>query len=267
MKGEMKMKAETPVEETKVESRTSEYCFHDFVSSNWYTMATPKSKDSKEALSQSSTSGSSSLISPFSSPVAQVKHHGAGNLTGDLRKVKDTAADFHNLTMKWNALNSQGMDIVTRIANIKIEKVFNVQDLSEDSQQTQQLPPELNPLCDLLSGVVDAMEKIEVKLRSKVEMMEGLIALKQFQKLKSESESPVLFVTMTLQDVACTVRSVYEMYSKELHFKRQLCGQIAHAGTRDTMMFYSVSWMHQPYIDCVAQDFLRALLKETGHVK
>ena len=55
--------------------------------------------------------------------VAQIKQHAAGNLTGELRKVKDIAADFHNLAMKWKALNSQGMDLVTQISNIKIEKV------------------------------------------------------------------------------------------------------------------------------------------------
>ena len=55
--------------------------------------------------------------------VAQIKHHAAGNLTGELRKVKDIAADFHNQTLKWASLNTQGMDIVTQIGNIKIEKV------------------------------------------------------------------------------------------------------------------------------------------------
>ena len=44
-----------------------------------------------------------------------------GNLTGSARKLKDGAADLHNLTQKWQVLNVDGANIVSEIANIKLE--------------------------------------------------------------------------------------------------------------------------------------------------
>jgi len=230
--------------------------------------STPKRKESGSSQStQNSSNLSESLnLSLFASPVAQIKHHAAGNLTGVLRKVKDIAADFHNQILKWASLNTQGVDIVTQIGNIKIEKVFNVQSSQEDSSsRIPTLPLELNPLCDQLCGLVDVMEKIEQKLKGKVDQIEGLKSLRKFQKF--ESESSLMFTTMTLDDVAETVSSIHACYAKELKFKQQLVQEVAHAGSREASMVYTLSWLHQPYIDTQAHDGLTALLKETGHVK
>uniref|UniRef100_A0A0B6ZD55 Uncharacterized protein n=1 Tax=Arion vulgaris TaxID=1028688 RepID=A0A0B6ZD55_9EUPU len=110
----------------------------------------------------SDTSGiDNSFLSPVSSPAPQAKQHTSTNLTGDPRKVKDLAADFHNLMRKWKALNSEGMDIISKIANIKIERVFN---LTEQESGTVRLPQELNPLCDLLCDTVDRMVYCNVLL-------------------------------------------------------------------------------------------------------
>ncbi|KAH9498259.1 hypothetical protein Btru_009493 [Bulinus truncatus] len=206
----------------------------------------------------------SSFHSFVDSPVPQIRKHSAGNLTGDLRKVKDLAADFHNVIMKWNSLNSQGLDIITKISNIKIEKVFNVQELS-DSQQPQFLPLELNPLCALLLKIVDDMEKIVQKLESKTKIAESLVSLKSFQRSTGSSRD-VLFLSMSLEDVAKTVQNIYKDYATELAFKKEVCKHVCHATNRGEVMFYTISWVHQPYISSDTQDQLQALLIETGHV-
>ncbi|XP_059155032.1 cyclin-dependent kinase 2-interacting protein-like [Physella acuta] len=211
----------------------------------------------------SSESNDQNKLSSVASPVPQVKHHAAGNLTGELRKVKDLAADYHNLTMKWNNLNSQGMDIITKIANIKIDKVFNVEK-DPDSETHTDLPLELNPLCDALSDIVDAMSRVESKLEHKAKIAEGLLSLQKYQR--SASSSPVLFSTMTLEDVVNTVKEIHQYFGQELKLKRELCRQLAHAGSRDVMMFYSTCWLHQPYLQAGWEDQLQALLSETGHV-
>jgi len=227
-------------------------------------MSTPKRKESN---SSHNVSTNSINVSPFPSPVAQIKQHAAGNLTGELRKVKDIAVDFHNLAMKWKALNSQGMDLVTQISNIKIEKVFNPNlSMEGENYQGVTLPPELNPLCDQLCAVVDSMEKIDEKLKGKASQVEGLISLKKFQK-KNDNESSLLFITMTLEDAAESFKTISEAYSKELLLKKSLCKEVAHAEGRDAIMFYSVCWMHQPYLDSHSRDILHALLKETCHIK
>ena len=44
-----------------------------------------------------------------------------GNLTGSARKLKDGAADLHNLLEKWNVLHIDGNNIVNEIATIKLD--------------------------------------------------------------------------------------------------------------------------------------------------
>lgn len=39
---------------------------------------------------------------------------------GSARKIKDNAADWHNLMMKWETLNDSGFSAATKIVNMKI---------------------------------------------------------------------------------------------------------------------------------------------------
>ncbi|KAK0040656.1 cyclin-dependent kinase 2-interacting protein [Biomphalaria pfeifferi] len=209
------------------------------------------------------TSQDNSILSCVDSPVTQIRKHSAGNLTGDLRKVKDLAADIHNLILKWASLNSRGVDIITRIANMKIEKVFNVQEVSGGPQPA--IPLELNPLCDLLLDLVGDMKKIVEKLESKTKLAESLVSLKVYNT--STTVSDVLFQTMSLEDIAKTVREICTDYQQEVSFKAELCKHVGHAANRDAIMFYTSCWAHQPYVSTRTCDSLQALLIETGHVQ
>ncbi|KAK3506139.1 hypothetical protein QTP70_021854 [Hemibagrus guttatus] len=45
-----------------------------------------------------------------------------GNLTGSARKVKDNAADWHNLILKWERLSDEGSTNATKIVNFRLSK-------------------------------------------------------------------------------------------------------------------------------------------------
>ena len=48
-----------------------------------------------------------------------------GNLTGSARKLKDGAADLHNLVERWNTLHIDGTNIVNEIARIKLDCMYD----------------------------------------------------------------------------------------------------------------------------------------------
>ncbi|RUS68727.1 hypothetical protein EGW08_023512 [Elysia chlorotica] len=212
-----------------------------------------QSKESPEA---------ATVLSPVS---VKTPRHGAGNLTGNPRKVKDLAADFHNYIMKWEVLNSKGMEIVTKIANIKIEKVYDAQQVG-DGEKRVTLPLELNPLCDSLAEVIESMAVLESKLSYKAKNAEALAALEQLHP-SSNDDSTLLFNTMTLQDVAVTTKEIQYDFHKELQLKRVLLSKVAHASSREESEVLAACWLHQPYIKPQCYDLVQALLKETGHVK
>lgn len=60
-----------------------------------------------------------------------------------------------------------------------------------------------------------------------------------------------------------TFESLYRMYAKEFDLKKQLASNVAHASSRETLMFYSAAWLHEPYTD--SKLLLESLLLETGH--
>jgi len=221
-------------------------------------MATPKRKESNECTQQSNISDLHSFTSV--SPKTQISYHAAGNLTGELRKVKDIAADFHNQTLKWASFNALGIDIVTHIGNFRAEKMFKPLTREDDVTMF-----EINSLCNKLYSLVEDMEKIVQKLKGKFDQVEGLKSLRHFQK--SESRSSLMFSTMTLDDVSDTLSCIYASYAKELSFKQQLVREVAHAESREASMLYTLSWLHQPYLDGKVDSSLAALLRETGHVK
>ncbi len=60
-------------------------------------------------------------------------------------------------------------------------------------------------------------------------------------------------------------RDLHEMYEKELKLKRTIVENIAHTKDRDLIMFYTASWIHEPFLDEKFRDLLEAMVIETGH--
>ena len=60
-----------------------------------------------------------------------------------------------------------------------------------------------------------------------------------------------------------TLDALHAVYAKELNLKKEVCRNVAHAETHQSLMFHSASWVHEPYID--SKMMVEALLLETGH--
>uniref|UniRef100_A0AAY4BMZ2 Uncharacterized protein n=1 Tax=Denticeps clupeoides TaxID=299321 RepID=A0AAY4BMZ2_9TELE len=111
-----------------------------------------------------------------------------GHVTGSGRKLKDNAADWHNLALKWDRLNDAGSTYATNIVNFTLQK--DSRELEEECVKLQDVvekmvswissfftpPLFLIPACPLL---------LQTRVLSKMEKMassdQGICALETFQ--------------------------------------------------------------------------------------
>ncbi|XP_063423242.1 cyclin-dependent kinase 2-interacting protein-like isoform X3 [Mytilus trossulus] len=186
------------------------------------------------------------------------EHNKSGNLTGSERQIKDGVADVYNLIQKWKNANSDGMHIIDTIANIKLQHVYK--ENKDETLPNGSIPEELEAQCTSLLSIIQKMEKIVKKLSGTSAMFVGVMKLQQHL-----TDDLVLFQTWTPDIFVSTVRELTEMYRKEYKLKQLIYKNICHAKDRNTMMFYTSSWLHQPYITDKSHVLLESLLLETGH--
>ena len=56
------------------------------------------------------------------------------------------------------------------------------------------------------------------------------------------------------------------MFTDELPAKEVIVQNVAHGNSRDMIMFYTATWLHEPYIDWPRVTLLlESMLTETGH--
>lgn len=65
---------------------------------------------------------------------------------------------------------------------------------------------------------------------------------------------------------ASAAEEISVMYLKECELKQVIYENVCHAVSRDSVMFYTSAWVHQPYIEERAELLLQSMLTETGHV-
>ncbi|GAB1609569.1 cyclin-dependent kinase 2-interacting protein-like [Argonauta hians] len=214
------------------------------------------------------------LFSPVSSPV--VLKPSQGNLTGSERVAKDSAADIYNATLKWDDLNLSGAAIMRDIANLKLRSLFepsttasmNVSSFplssSVSSSISTTIPQEIEPLCEKLLKIVEAMEKVVDKLESLCNVYRGLFNLEDHRYQRGETTETVPFQSWSYKDFEMTVKKIVESYQTELELKKTVIAEVAHVPDRNLLMFCTASWLHQPYITGETQLLLEALVTETG---
>uniref|UniRef100_A0A8C3W3Q5 Cyclin dependent kinase 2 interacting protein n=1 Tax=Catagonus wagneri TaxID=51154 RepID=A0A8C3W3Q5_9CETA len=87
-------------------------------------------------------------------------------LSVSARKIKDNAADWHNLILKWEALNDRGFAIANKIANVKISLLSKDRTELEGSslasaETAEEMHPgysrELETLCEELQATLDGL--------------------------------------------------------------------------------------------------------------
>ncbi|XP_013929006.1 PREDICTED: cyclin-dependent kinase 2-interacting protein [Thamnophis sirtalis] len=186
------------------------------------------------------------------------------------RKIKDNAADWHNLVMKWETLNDNGFSIATKIVNIKNAtqiKDSNLEIEHEDSSDSERLPlnynTELEQCCTELLGIFEKLAKIHEKMEKLCSTTKGVCDLETYHHA-AEPKAP-LFHTWPVSHFHEVSVKLLDMYSQELKLKHTIVEEIAHTADQDLQMVYLSSWLHQPYIDNSNIVLLESMLLETGH--
>nr|KAF6269909.1 cyclin dependent kinase 2 interacting protein [Myotis myotis] len=124
-------------------------------------------------------------------------------LSVSARKIKDNAADWHNLIMKWETLNDAGFATANNIANMKISLLSKDKiELESRSpacdenaeQRPREYSAELEALCEELRVTLDGLTKIQVKMEKLSSTTKGVCELENYH-YGQDSSRPPLFHT------------------------------------------------------------------------
>ncbi|XP_051478567.1 cyclin-dependent kinase 2-interacting protein isoform X1 [Apus apus] len=193
-------------------------------------------------------------------------------LSASARKLRDNAADWHNLMMKWERLNDNGFTTANKIVNMKISEHFqdNQLEIACDNSATGSEKPapkyneELDNHCAELLETLKHMTKIQLKMEKLTSTTKAICDLKTFHYGAGNCTAPFFHTWPTSYFYEVSLK-LSEMYKKELQLKQTIVQEIAHSADQDLMMVYLSSWLYQPYIENSSKLLLEAMLLETGH--
>ncbi|XP_072195488.1 cyclin-dependent kinase 2-interacting protein isoform X1 [Excalfactoria chinensis] len=212
---------------------------------------------------------------PFLSHIAKSPADGTPRrpvLSVSARKIKDNAADWHNLMMKWERLNDNGFTTANKIVNMKISEQFqdNKLEITCDNSITESEKPspkyneELDNCCTELLETLKKMTKIQLKMEKLSSTTKGVCDLEKYHHGAGGCTAPLFHTWPTVYFYEVSLK-LSEMYKKELQLKETIVQEIAHSTDQDLMMVYLSSWLYQPYLDNSSKLLLEAMLLETGH--
>ncbi|XP_029900848.1 cyclin-dependent kinase 2-interacting protein [Myripristis murdjan] len=181
-------------------------------------------------------------------------------VTGSARKVRDNAADWHNLMLRWDKLNDAGFAAAGRVVDLRLRQSHGEAPPPALSSAHADLQQE----CQELLDVLDKMAAVVMKMRRLAAWQSGLVDLERFQ-LGDEGRPVPLFHGWRTAQFEEASRQLLEAYGRELKLKRAVLQELAHTATSDLCMVYLSCWLHQPYTPPQARLRLEALLLETGH--
>ncbi|KAG7238049.1 hypothetical protein INR49_031403, partial [Caranx melampygus] len=217
-------------------------------------------------------------------------------VTGSARKIKDNAADWHNLLLKWEKLNEDGFSAAAKIVNTRLSQSHQLQLVDESSSPSSLSSPvsgdaaELQDNCRKLQDIVDKMVAVLMKMERLKTSQQGIQDLEEFQFGPTGKKSPLFHTWSTQQfgehtqvmtsqppvinlviDLLTDLISgqssgvLYEAFSQELKLKQTILQELAHTVTSDLCMVYLSCWLHQPFIPPQVRLTLESVLLETGH--
>lgn len=187
-------------------------------------------------------------------------------LTGSSRKIKDNAADWFNLTLRWNKLNDDGFSAAANIVNTRrsqSEQLVEESSSSSSSSSAQTLEG-LQEECSKLQDVVQKMVTVVTKMERLMTSQRGLRELEEFQ-FGQEGRKVPLFHSWNGKQFEEAVAVLLDEFRQELKLKQTILEEVAHTANVDLCMVYLSCWLHQPFITDHAHLTMEALLCETGH--
>ncbi|KAF7201108.1 cyclin-dependent kinase 2-interacting protein isoform X2 [Nothobranchius furzeri] len=173
-------------------------------------------------------------------------------ITGSARKIRDNAADWHNLM-----LSSQGDLLVLDTCPPPSQST------SAEAQQVAGAA-ELQDECLKLQDVVDRMVVVVKKMEHLVEIQRGVLQLEEFQ-FGPEGRRVPLCLSWKTREFEEMSGVLLAAFSQELKLKQTILQEVAHTMTSDLSKVYLSCWLHQPFIPAATRLGLEALLLETGH--
>ncbi|XP_056148980.1 cyclin-dependent kinase 2-interacting protein [Lampris incognitus] len=191
-------------------------------------------------------------------------------VTGSARKIKDNAADWHNLIMRWEQLNDEGSGVANKIVNLRLkdsqeqEVVVGEHNSCLSRGRSPAQCRQLQEECTKLQYVVDKMTGIVAKMEQLLTSQRGIIDLELFQ-FGAEGRQVPLFHSWPTAHFVEVSRFLFDAYSQELSVKKTILHELAHTETSDLSMTFLSCWLYQPYIPPQLRLTLEALLLETGH--
>ncbi|XP_056667209.1 cyclin-dependent kinase 2-interacting protein isoform X3 [Monodelphis domestica] len=121
-------------------------------------------------------------------------------LSVSARKIKDNAADWHNLLSKWETLNNMGFSIANKIGNIKISVLTEDKlELECNSMASgfhfQKVYPkyneELEMLCKELHDTLENLAKIQMKMEKLTSTTKGICNLENYHRGNANDQTPL----------------------------------------------------------------------------
>ncbi|KAK5607658.1 hypothetical protein CRENBAI_024019 [Crenichthys baileyi] len=196
-------------------------------------------------------------------------------VTGSARKIRDNAADWHNLMVRWDKLNNEGFQFATNIVNKRnSQKDHQPLDDFPSASVSQSFPSavqqqtagaaELQDECSKLQAVVDQMVVIVAKMEHLMAIQQGVQHLEEFQ-FGPEGRTLPLCQSWRTKEFEESSRVLLAAFSQELKLKQMILQELAHTTVSDLHMIYLSCWLHQPFIPAQTRLTLEALLLETGH--
>lgn len=196
-------------------------------------------------------------------------------VTGSARKIRDNAADWHNLMMRWDKLNNDGFQFATNIVNMRTsQKDDPVVDDSPSASASQSFlstvqqqtggAAELQDECSKLQALVEQMVCIVAKMEHLAATQRGVQDLEEFQFGPEGRTLPICHSWRT-KEFEESSRLLLSAFRQELKLKQMILEELAHTTVSDLHMVYLSCWLHQPFIPAQTRLALEALLLETGH--
>ncbi|KAG8561722.1 hypothetical protein GDO81_015451 [Engystomops pustulosus] len=117
-------------------------------------------------------------------------------LTGSARKIKDNAADWHNLMLKWESYNNTAFSAANKIVNLKISSLSHEKMLLDDTETPRDSTDkeELEKLCSELLELFEKQQQIQLKMEKLTSTFKGVCDLEAYQ-CSGDIPRPILFHT------------------------------------------------------------------------
>ncbi|KAF1375296.1 hypothetical protein PFLUV_G00238140 [Perca fluviatilis] len=199
-------------------------------------------------------------------------------VTGSSRKIKDNAADWHNLMLRWEKLNEDGFTAAENITTITLTRSQSDQRLLLDDPPSplsdlSQQPPlseqpggaaELQEECCKLQDVVHKMVAVVTKMERLMTSQRGVQDLEEFH-FGPEGRNVPLFHSWSTKHFNEACGFLLASFQQELRLKQMILQEVGHTVTSDLCMVYLSCWLQQPFLPPQTRLTLEALLLETGH--